>query len=81
MSYTYMYMNYKDLKMKLSIQEVDRMFETDEEGCFKELVIPEDNFGPELVLTGRKMDELGRKEIIKLKKYAGDLYSEALSND
>ena len=57
--------------------EVKQVFATDDEGRFVNLVIPPQGEFPEIDLTGKKRLELSLDEIIRLKKYAGKLYSTA----
>lgn len=57
--------------------EVKQIFETDAEGRFVNLIIPSLGEFPEIDLTGKKRLELSIDEIVRLKKYAGKLYSSA----
>ena len=57
-------------------EEVKKIFETDDEGRFVDLVIPAVGEFKEINLTGKKRLELTLDEIVRLKTYAGRLYSE-----
>lgn len=64
--------------MSLSVKEIDNLFATDSEGRFINLIIPKNSLGKEMNLIGRKMIELNLEEVVRVKKYAGSLYAEAL---
>ena len=55
--------------------EVKKIFETDAEGRFVNLVIPPIGEFPEIDLSGKKRLELTLDEIVRVKTYAGKLYS------
>lgn len=57
-------------------EEVKKLFETDEDGRFVDLVIPAVGEFEEIDLTGKKRLELTLDEIVRLKTYAGRLYAE-----
>lgn len=57
-------------------EEVKKLFKTDEEGRFINLVIPAVGEFEEIDLTGKKRLELTLDEIVRLKTYAGRLYAE-----
>ena len=54
----------------MSREEIDRLFETDDEGSFLRLVIPASNGYPELNLKGKKRLELSLDEVVRIKQYA-----------
>ena len=59
----------------LSKEQIDELFFQDSDGRYVNLVIPyiNDDY-PEIILTGKRDDELMLEEIVRLKKYAGVLY-------
>ena len=63
----------------MTVEEIDDLFALDEEGRFLRLVLPADKWGGELDMTGRGFAELSRQEALRVKKYAGRLYEEALN--
>lgn len=58
----------------MSREEIDKLFETDDEGRFLRLVIPASNEYPELNLKGKKRLELSLDEVVRLKQYATFLH-------
>ncbi len=56
--------------------EIEKIFATDEEGRFVNLVIPALGKFPEIDLSGKKRLELSLDEVVRVKKYAGILYAE-----
>ena len=54
-------------------EEIKKIFETDEEGRFVNLVIPEFDGMPEINLTGKKKLELTATEVARYKIYARSL--------
>lgn len=58
----------------LTREEMYKQFETDDDGRFVSLVIPPEEGEPELVLTGRKREELSIDEIVRIKKYSRELF-------
>lgn len=63
----------------MTIEEVDKVFEVDDDGKFINLVLPNDKLGEEINLIGKRMLDLDKKIVIRIKKYAGKLYEEAFS--
>ena len=55
-------------------EEIDRLFETDDEGRFMRLIIPATKEYPELNLKGKKRLELSLDEVVRLKQYATYLH-------
>lgn len=55
-------------------QEIDKIFATDEEGRFVNLVVPALGEFPEIDLSGKKRLELSLDEVIRVKKYAAKLH-------
>lgn len=56
-------------------EDVKKIFQTDEEGRFVHLIIPPIGEFSEIDLTGKKRLELSLDEIVRVKKYASELYS------
>lgn len=67
---TYMYMSMSEEDENMTRAEIDKLFSTDEEDRFIELVIPEKGEFPELNLIGKKRLELSLDEVVRLKQYA-----------
>ncbi len=61
-----------------TVEEVDALFEQDGEGRFLRLILPADKWGGEKDLTGLRFADLDRADVVRVKKYAGLLYEEAL---
>ncbi len=64
--------------MAYSLEEIDALFELDEEGRFLRLILPNDKLGEELDLIGKRLGELSLPVKIRVKKYSGMLYETAL---
>lgn len=64
--------------MALTREEIEKLFCTDEEGHFLNLVLPNDKLGPEVSMIGRKQLDLSIDEIVRVKQYANKLYEEVL---
>lgn len=62
----------------MTVSEIDKLFEVDSNGCFLRLVLPEDKLGEAVNLIGQSESNLSTDLIIRLKKYAGKLYEEAI---
>ena len=59
---------------QISYEEYRKIFAKDENDCFINLIIPKDEENEELNLIGKKQSELTLDEIIRMKKYSGQLY-------
>ena len=64
--------------MAFTREEIEKLFCTDEEGRFLNLILPDDKLGPEVNMIGREQLELTIDEIVRVKQYANKLYEEAL---
>lgn len=59
---------------QISYEEYKKIFAKDENGCFINLIIPKDEENEELNLIGKNPSEFSVDEIIRMKKYSGQLY-------
>lgn len=59
---------------QISYEEYKKIFAKDENGCFINLIIPKDDENEELNLIGKNPSEFSVDEIIRMKKYSGQLY-------
>ena len=57
--------------------EIDAIFEVDNEGKFLRLVIPPLYGFPRMNMVGKKKTEMSADEVVLIKKYAYMLYSNA----
>lgn len=62
----------------MTVSEVDELFKVDDFGQFVNLVLPKDKWGEEVDLRGTKRLDMDFDLIVRVKKYADKLYSEAL---
>lgn len=58
----------------MTYSEYRRLFEKDENGRFVHLVIPASQSGPEIDLRGKLPSDFTVDEIIRMKKYSGQMY-------
>ena len=58
----------------MTYAEYRKIFEKDEEGRFINLIIPASQFGPEMDLRGKLPSDFSVDEIIRMKKYSGEVY-------
>ncbi|MBQ8636752.1 MAG: hypothetical protein IJ423_02005 [Clostridia bacterium] len=63
----------------MTVEEVDKLFEVDDDGKFTNLVLPNDKLGEEIDLIGKRKLDLDIEIIVRIKKYADKLYEDALS--
>ena len=59
----------------MQLKEIEAIFATNSEGKYINLIIPASGDFPEMNLTGKTKLELSLDEIVRLKKYAGELFS------
>lgn len=59
----------------MNIRDIEEIFATDSEGKYIKLIIPATADMPEMDLSGKTKLELSLDEVVRLKKYAYELYS------
>ena len=57
-------------------EEYKKLFETDENGCFLNLIIPAEGDLPELNLIGKMPATFTLDEVIRMKKYSSSLFEQ-----
>lgn len=67
--------------MPYTREEIDKLFLTDSEGRFLNLILPCDALGPEKNMIGKKQLELSLDEVVRIKQYAAKLFEEALAEE
>jgi hypothetical protein len=65
------------MRFAMTLDEVDKTFEVDENGAFIRLVLPNDKLGKEINLIGKKGIDLPIDLKVRVKQYANKLYAEA----
>lgn len=60
---------------ELTYAEYKKMFSKDANGCFIHLVIPANDFFPEMNLSEKDPKTFSIDEIVRIKKYSGEMFS------
>lgn len=58
----------------ITFADYQKIFQKDETGSYVSLVIPKTKELPELNLTGKNLKDYTIDDIIRLKKYAGEMF-------
>ena len=69
------------MKDSITKEEFERMFETDENGCYVNLIIPAMEGFPEMNLIGKRPEEYTVEEIAHSKTYRRAMYDRIINND
>lgn len=69
------------MKDKITIEEYNKIFAKDENGCYTNLIIPAMNDYPEMNLIGKKPEDYTIDEIVHSKKYRQFMHDKIIDND
>ena len=59
---------------KITYEEYKKIFEKNDDGSFKNLIIPKDETFDELNLTGKLPEDFTTDEVIRMKKYSKKMF-------
>lgn len=62
-------------------EEIDYLFELDAHDRYKRLVMPTGDEGKTVSYVGKSMQDLSIREIVLIKRYAQELYKDAINGE
>lgn len=69
------------MKEKITIEEYEKLFERDENGCYTNLIIPAVKDCPEMNLIGKKPEDYTTDEIIRSKTFRNEMWERITGNN